>query len=210
MQPLINITAATAHFQTHDPVMHTLLLHSLSAPHPIAIPQPKPPDQFFHSIVTSIISQQISTKAAASIRMRVEEMLGDVTPAQVAATPETSLRDCGLSTQKVRYLMYNATHWEELPYREFYTMDDEDVINTLTKLYGIGRWTAEMFCLFSLGRADIFSYGDLGLMNSLYRNYQYYPHYRRKIASTVERWSPHRSAASLALWHTIDNGPVLL
>ena len=64
--------------------------------------------------------------------------------------------------------------------------------------------------MFSLARPDVFSYGDLGLMQSLYQHYAFRPHWKRKIATTVESWSPHRTSASLALWFTKDNGPVLL
>lgn len=210
MKARIDTDAAQAHFTVHDPIMADLLRRSLTAEHPIAIPQPKAPEQYFHSIVTSIISQQISTKAAALIRARVETVLERVTPERVLATDPEALRAAGLSGQKVRYITTNAATWESLPYREFPTLPDAAVIDHLTQLYGIGRWTAEMFLMFSLARPDVFSYGDLGLMQSLYRNYQYYPHYRRKIASTVDAWAPHRTAASLALWHTVDNGPVLL
>ena len=206
----INTQAALKHFAQADPVMHQLLTRSLDAPHPIALPIPKAPDRYFHSIVTSIISQQISTKAAAAVRTRVETLLGEVTPARVQEVPSDALKACGLSHQKVRYITHNAEVWESLPYHQFPELSDEAVIAALTQLYGIGRWTAEMFLMFSLARPDVFSYGDLGLMQSLYRNYDYYPHYRRKIAATVESWAPHRTAASLALWHTVDNGPVLL
>jgi DNA-3-methyladenine glycosylase II len=210
MKTRIDINAARAHFKARDPIMYHLVEKSLAAPNPIAVPVPKPPSKYFHSIVTSIISQQISTKAASAVRGRVEDLLGDVTPASVQAVNPDTLKACGLSHQKVRYITHNAEVWETLPYQSFATLSDAEVITHLTKLYGIGRWTAEMFLLFSLARPDVFSYGDLGLMQSLYRNYQYYPHYTRKIATTVEGWAPHRTAASLALWHTVDNGPVLL
>lgn len=206
----IDLDAAAQHFNVHDPHMASLLHISRTAEHPIAVPQPKEPHHYFHSIVTSIISQQISTKAASAVRTRVEDLLGDVTPTRVQEVDLTSLKACGLSHQKVRYITHNAGVWEQLPYHTFATMEDEAVIAELTKLYGIGRWTAEMFLMFSLARPNIFSYGDLGLVQSLYRNYQYYPHYTRKIAATVDSWAPHKTAASLALWHTVDNGPVLL
>jgi DNA-3-methyladenine glycosylase II len=206
----INITAAQQHFKATDPIMYELLRRSLTAPHPIALPEPKAPEQYFHSIVTSIISQQISTKAASAVRGRVEALLGEVTPTSVKQVDHDTLKACGLSQQKVRYITHNADVWESLHYHSFADMNDEAVIAELTQLYGIGRWTAEMFLMFSLARPDVFSYGDLGLMQSLYRNYQYYPHYTRKIAATVEGWAPHRTVASLALWHTVDNGPVLL
>jgi DNA-3-methyladenine glycosylase II len=67
-----------------------------------------------------------------------------------------------------------------------------------------------MFPIFTMGRPDVFSRGDLGLMQSLYRTYNYKPHYVRKVHTTIADWSPHRTLAALALWHSLDNGPVLL
>lgn len=190
--------------------MFELLNRGLTAPEPIAIPVPKPPERYFESIVASIISQQISTKAADAVRGRVVGYLGTITPERVAAADPEALRACGLSAQKVRYLMHNAAVWHTLDIADFPTMPDEAVIAELITLYGIGRWTAEMFCIFSLARPNVFSYGDLGLMLSLYQHYHYRPHYRRKIRTTVTAWSPHQTAASLALWYARDNGPVLL
>ena len=190
--------------------MAGLLEQALAAEHPIAVPRPKPEHEYFGSIVASIISQQISTKAADAVRRRVLEFLGEFTPEAVLRADFDTLKACGLSSQKTKYIRHNAEVWHTLPVGEFRAMADEAVIHELTRLYGIGRWTAEMFLMFSLARPDVFSYGDLGLMNSLYKNYGFRPHYVRKISATVEGWSPHRTAASLALWHTIDNGPVLL
>ncbi len=190
--------------------MAGLLEQALSAEHPVAIPRPRPEREYFASIVASIISQQISTRAADAVRARVLTFLGEFTPDAVLAADFDCLKACGLSGQKTKYLRHNAKVWHTLPVGNFKKMSDEEVIQELTRLYGIGRWTAEMFLMFSLARPDVFSYGDLGLMKSLYRHYDYRPHYVRKIAATVERWSPHRTTASLALWHTIDNGPVLL
>lgn len=209
MSTKIDLDAAAAHFAHCDPTMSTLLNISRTGPESITIPKSKPAEQYFHSLVASIIGQQISTKAASAVRGRVEQLLDTVTPENVLHTPRASLKQCGLSEQKVRYITENAAVWETLPYRQFSTMSDEEIIAVLAQLYGIGRWTAEMFLLFSLARPDVFSYGDFGLRQSLYRHYRYYPHYRRKIEATVTAWSPHRSVASLCLWHTLNNSPVL-
>lgn len=206
----IDLAAAESHFTEYDPVMHRLLTRARTAPAPIAVPTPKQENEYFKSIVTSIISQQISTKAAEAVRARVEAFLGEVTPERVQSSDKEALRACGLSGQKVRYIRHNAEIWGDVPINAFSSMSDEEVISELTKLYGIGRWTAEMFLMFSLARPNVFSYGDLGLMNSLYREYNYHPHYTKKIRDTVNSWSPHKTAASLALWHTTDNGPVIL
>lgn len=206
----IDTTAAYKYFKTTDPIMATVVKQALTAAYPIAIPQKKSVDAYFSSIATSIISQQISTKAADAIRGRVVSLLGTITPETVIAVDFDTLKQCGLSTKKTEYLKHNAQLWHTLPITELDAMNDEAVIKELTKLYGIGRWTAEMFLMFSLARPDVFSFGDLGLMKSLYRHYNFKPHYTRKIEATVALWSPHRTVASLALWHTIDNGPVLL
>ena len=206
----IDTTAAIKYFKTTDPIMALVVERALTAERPIAIPVRKPTDAYFGSIVTSIISQQISTKAADAIRGRVVTLLGTVTPETVTAVDFETLKQCGLSAKKTEYLKHNAAIWHTLPIHDLPEMSDEAVIKELTKLYGIGRWTVEMFLMFSLARPDVFSYGDLGLMKSLYRHYNFKPHYTRKIRSTVDSWSPHRTVASLALWHTIDNGPVLL
>jgi DNA-3-methyladenine glycosylase II len=207
----IDLKAAARHFAATDPVMAQLLRNALTAPRPIMLPQQKPVNEYFSTIVTSIISQQISTKAADAVRGRVVAHLGGaVTPETVMRADFDELKSCGLSNQKTKYLKHNAEVWSRVPSHEFATMDNEAVITELTKLYGIGRWTAEMFLIFSLARADVFSYGDLGLMKGLYLSYHYKPHYVRKIKTTVDNWSPHQTTASLALWFVLDNGPVLL
>lgn len=207
----INLTKAARHFAATDPTMAQLLHDALAASSPIAIPQAKPAHEYFASIVSSIISQQISTKAADAVRGRVIAHLGGtITPEAVLRSDFEALKSCGLSNQKTKYITHNAQVWAHVPIHEFATMDNEAVITELTKLYGIGRWTAEMFLIFSLARGDVFSYGDLGLMKGLYQSYGYKPHYVRKIKTTVDNWSPHQTAASLALWFVLDDGPVLL
>lgn len=207
----IDLNAAAAHFQDVDPVMAQLLTDALSAPEPIAIPQPKPVEQYFASIVASIISQQISVKAADAVRSRVVQHLGGhITPESVQRSDFDTLKACGLSNQKTKYIKHNAKTWSDIPTTQFTSMSDDAIIKELTSLYGIGRWTAEMFLMFSLTRPNVFSYGDLGLMQGLYRAYSYHPHYVRKIQHTVDSWAPHKTTASLALWFVKDNGPVLL
>ncbi len=206
----IDTEEAKKYFTINDPVMATLLERALTAEFPIAIPKKKPTSKYFGSIVTSIISQQISVKAADAIRGRVEALLVDINPETVTKVDFWDLKNCGLSEKKTQYIKQNAELWHEIPVGNFVHMTNEEIITELTKLYGIGRWTVEMFLMFSLARPDVFSYGDLGLMKSLYHHYNLKPHYVRKIPATVENWAPHRTVASLALWHTIDNAPVLL
>lgn len=206
----IDTQAALIYFKQHDAVMYEILKASLESSTPLLTPKAKPTSAYFHSIVSSIISQQISVKAADAVRGRVEALLGDVTPQSVLQTDRAILQTCGLSHQKVKYIYYNAEHWHTIPTSSFSDMSDKEIISELTKLYGIGTWTAEMFLIFSMARPNVFSYGDLALVQSLYTAYSYYPHYTKKIATTVEGWSPHQTSASLALWYARDKGPVLL
>lgn len=200
-----DLKAARKHFSLHDPVMAALLDTSLKTKRPLIIPIPRPESEYFAAIASSIISQQISIHAAKAIKTRVTTLLGMVTPANVLAVDFLELKSCGLSEKKTQYLKHNAEVWHEIPVGNFVHMNDEEVIAELIKLYGIGRWTAEMFLMFSLARPNIFSYGDLGLMQGLYRNYPLKPHFNRKIAATIDNWSPHKTIASLLLWHSKDS-----
>ena len=189
MEQSLDLSAARKHFKAHDPIMYHLVKQVTEHKNPIVLPKPLPPRAYFGAIVSSIVGQQISTKAAAA---------------------EEDLQSCGLSAQKTRYLKTNADLWHTIPVRSFAHMNDEEIIAELTKLYGVGTWTAEMFLMFSMARPDVFSYGDLGLMGALYQNYPLKTHWNRKLEQTVNAWSPHRTIASLTLWHVRDNEPVIL
>jgi DNA-3-methyladenine glycosylase II len=195
---------ALSHFTRHDHVMARLHEYRVQSQSPRILPTPSQPGDYFTRLSEAIIGQQISTKAAASIRKNVYAMLGAITPETLLQTDTEVLRSCGLSGQKISYLQRNAALWHTIPFTTFTELSDETIITELTKLYGVGRWTAEMFCIFTLAREDVYSFGDLGLMQSLYHYYAYKPRYVRKIAATVTNWSPYRSQAALALWHARD------
>ncbi|MBY0309910.1 DNA-3-methyladenine glycosylase 2 family protein [Patescibacteria group bacterium] len=219
----IDTQAALKHFIVVDPTMAALVSTALTAPAPIALPEAKSQSDYFGSIVRSIVSQQISVKAADAVFVRVLARVSGVevvrtqrrdtpgiTPERVLAVPEDELRACGLSLQKTKYIRHNALVWDSIDTKHFATRPDNEIIEELVKLYGIGRWTAEMFLMFTLARPDVFSFGDLGLMQSIYEHYPVKPHHVRKINTLVESWAPHRTLASLALWWHKDGGPVLL
>ena len=205
---MIDTHSALKHFKVHDPHMAHLLHNALDASNPITLPKAKPESQWFSSIVSSITSQQISTKAAASIFGRLKATLGEITPEAVINTPRTEVRSCGLSDRKTDYIYHNANAWKTLPTNSFQEMSDEDIIIEMTKLYGIGRWTVEMFLMSTLARPDVFSYGDLGLMQGMFQNYPLKPHWNRKIEALVNSWSPHKTLSSLTLWYYKDGGPI--
>jgi DNA-3-methyladenine glycosylase II len=173
----IDTKAALKHFKATDSTMAVLLQSVLKGSTPLSLPIPKQPAEYFASIASSVVSQQISTHAARAIKARVVEALGgSITPQSVIDIDFLLLKSCGLSEKKTHYLKHNAEIWHEIPIEKFDSMTNEEIISELTKLYGIGRWTAEMFLMFSLARPDVFSFGDLTLVQSLYKHYNLKPH----------------------------------
>ena len=158
----------------------------------------------FGALCRSILAQQIGSQAARSIHSRFLALFSpEKSPAPerlLTLTPD-EIQACGVSRRKVEYLRALATEFHAGMLRNvrLAAMTDEDVIDHLTRIPGIGVWTAEMFLLFSLGRIDIFSVGDLALRAGVERveGKEMPPH---KIAKVARRWSPYRSVASLYLW----------
>ena len=159
------------------------------------------------------MGQQLSTKAAASIWGRVTAAFDDETPspAQLIEADGQTLRDAGLSWSKVGFLKDLAERVEDgrLDLDHLGELADEDVIAELTEIKGIGRWTAEMFLIFHLGRPDVVSTGDLGIRRAVQIAYGLDelpgPQDLERIA---EPWRPHRTLACLYLWRSLDNVPV--
>jgi DNA-3-methyladenine glycosylase II len=162
----------------------------------------------FVDLVRSIAGQQLSVKAASTIWGRVETLLGgSVTVAGVLSVPQEALRAAGLSTPKTKYIkgIAEAVTDGTLCLDQFHEMQDEAVIEQLTRVKGIGRWTAEMFLIFALARPDVFSFGDIGLRNAMTKLYGEMS--RETQEAIVAKWSPYRSFACLLLWESLDNTP---
>jgi DNA-3-methyladenine glycosylase II len=163
-------------------------------------------------LVSAVVGQQLSAKAAATIRGRVMEPYGDrmPTPEELLAADETDLRTAGLSGRKVEYLRDLARHVTdgELDLDALPTMSDEEVIEEITAVRGFGRWTAEMFLVFHLRRPDVLPVGDLGIRRATQREYELEdlpdPEELERIA---EPWRPHRTLACLYLWESLANAP---
>jgi DNA-3-methyladenine glycosylase II len=163
----------------------------------------------FRMLVRSIISQQISVAAARSIRGRLEALVAPepITSGSIVGLTPAELRTVGLSERKASYILDLATkvHSEEVPLHHFGRVADEEVIAELTGIRGIGRWTAQMFLIFSLGRLDVFPEDDLGVLAAI-RNL----HGMRKLPSkrTARRlsapWRPYASIASWYCWRSLD------
>jgi DNA-3-methyladenine glycosylase II len=165
----------------------------------------------FKALARAIVGQQLSAKAAATIFSRFEGLYDAFpTPAQVLATPDERLRAVGLSSQKLGYLRDLCRRIEEgqLPLDVLERMEDEAVIEALTQVKGVGRWTAEMFLIFRLQRPDVLPVGDLGIVRAVQRAYKL-----RKAPSPDrltrigEAWRPYRSVACWYLWASLNNDP---
>jgi len=167
-------------------------------------------DPFF-SLSRSIVGQQISVKAAESVWQKMLALMGDVTPQAVADENEDSLRECGLSRPKARYILSLAEHFIDgsLKQEQWSEMDDEAVIERLVQVKGIGRWTAEMFLIFHLLRPDVLPLGDIGIQKAIANNFNggIRPS-AKEMATIAEPWRPWRSVASWYLWRSLDAVPV--
>ena len=195
------IRRAERYLTKADPIMKQLILRHGHCP--IAARDLQP----FHMLANSIISQQLSTKAAATIKVRVGDLVG--VPFQISnvlSTDPTKLRGAGLSEAKARYIRELAAHVSDgrLDFEEIIALDDEAVIEKLVIVPGIGRWTAEMFLLFGLKRLDVLAVGDAGLQRAARILYGT----RRKSATLLPRvgetWRPYRSIASWYLWRSLE------
>lgn len=152
----------------------------------------------YGALLSAIVSQQISVAAAAGIWGRLEAA-GAATPAGMRALDDDALRACGLSRPKVRYArgLVDA----DLDYDALAHMSDADAAATLTALPGIGRWTAEMYLMFSLGRADVFAPGDLALQESARLLFGLEDRPKPKVFDAMaEDWAPWRAVAARVLW----------
>lgn len=152
---------------------------------------------YFEDMVDAMCSQQLSGKAAKTIFERVKKQLVKITPKNVLATDEKDLRDCGLSWQKVSYIKDLATKVVDgdLNLLILNKLSDEEVINKLIQVKGIGRWTAEMFLMFSLARPDIFPKDDLGIQKAM----------KNLKIKNPNNWKPYKTVASWYLWRSLEN-----
>lgn len=159
-----------------------------------------PADDEFRRLVVSIVNQQLSTASADAIRGRVFDLLGEVTPETVLDAERAALRDAGLSGTKVDYLRNAATAFRDGDFSRaaFDGRSDEAVVEALTEITGIGRWTAEMYCIFALGREDVLPLGDLAVRRGLEDLYGCDS--REEMRSVAEPWRPYRSYATLYVW----------
>jgi len=165
----------------------------------------------FEALVEAIVSQQLSIKAADTIFQRFVALTPGKkfpTPREIIKMPVAKMRKCGLSRMKVSFIkdLAKKTLDGSLDFKKMDRWSDEEVIEHLTAVKGIGRWTAEMFLIFSLRRDDVFSYGDLGLRKAIQRIYKMRKEPTQRQAEKITaKWKPYRSLGSRYLWASIDN-----
>ena len=201
----MNLPAAEKHLRRCDPHM-ARIINELELR-----PRGTEPDAW-RALVSSICGQQISVHAARAVRNRfaaLEPNRDFPTPEFVIEADDETLRGAGLSRAKVLAVRDLAARLEDgrLQPENFASMNDEDVIAALIPTRGIGRWTAEMFLIFSLGREDILAVDDLGLRNAIKRLYELPELSAEEMRRIAEPWRPFRSVASWYLWQWLDNAP---
>ena len=197
------IETALRHFRSSDPVLQETI--KKVGPFRLQLQGDR-----FQALVRSIISQQISTSAARSIRGRLEDLLapGSITPGDIVTLKAQQLRSVGLSGQKVSYIqdLAGRVHSGEVNLRQIGRLTDERVIERLTRVRGIGHWTAQMFLMFSLGRPDVFPHGDLGIRSAIRKAYGLDELPDRQQSEEIARpWHPHATIASWYLWRSLEN-----
>lgn len=172
---------------------------------PIEI-KPRGKADYFEHLLSSITNQQLSGKAADTIFGRVKERVGVITPKNILAVKDGDLRACGLSWAKVSYVKDLSKRVKnfKLKVKNLDQLPDDEVMKELIEVKGIGRWTAEMFLMFTLARPDIFPADDLGIKNGLKKltGREMKP---KEIAEFAQRWKPYRTYAARYVWESLDN-----
>jgi 3-methyladenine DNA glycosylase/8-oxoguanine DNA glycosylase len=191
---------AILHLKKNDPVLRRLI--ERAGPYKISYHEPD-----FPSLARAIVYQQLNGKAAATIWSRVETAAGELTPERILALTPRRLRAAGLSRQKLAYLrdLAAATAQGRLNFAELPSLDDETVVERLTAVKGIGRWTAHMFLIFALRRPDVLPVGDYGIRAAIRAAYELeeLPNPARMEELAV-KWRPYCSVASWYLWRSLD------
>jgi DNA-3-methyladenine glycosylase II len=196
------VKAAIKHLKSADPIMADLI--DRAGPFTLKLDRDR-----FGILVRSIVSQQISTKAARSIRMKLVALLkpDSLSAEAIHRRTDEELRTAGLSRQKVSYLRDLSARVidQRLQLSQIGRLSDEDAIEHLIQVRGIGRWTAQMFLIFSLGRLDIFPHNDLIVRSSIKELYQFEElPTKHESHAIAEKWKPFSSIATWYCWRLID------
>lgn len=203
--PLLDFPAAKRHLARRDPVLKGVIAA-------VGDCTLQPGGDPFSLLARAIVAQQISSKAAASISAKLLKAVGPrkLTAAKILAAPDEVLRGAGLSANKLRSLrdLAEKAVSKELPLHLLHQLDDEEVIEKLVPVRGIGRWTAQMFLIFGLGRLDVLPVDDYGLRAAVQKHYTLEA--MPKGAALTEMaapWRPYRSVATWYMWRSLGGVP---
>ena len=163
----------------------------------------------FYTLIRSVIGQQISVKAASTVWSRFCERIGDIEPDNILSADIEELRSCGLSQRKAEYVTGISESWSDYDSLEWKEMSDEEIIQELIKLRGVGKWTAEMILIFTMLRPDVFPIGDIGMIRGIEKSYNSGERMSRdELYAISEKWKPWRTVACCFMWRTVDPEPV--
>jgi DNA-3-methyladenine glycosylase II len=198
----LDTQTATRHLSRADPVMRALIKDV----GPCAL-KPGARGDHFTTILRAIVGQQLSAKAAETIFQRIAALHPNgrkILPKDILGMPDANLRAAGLSNAKTLYVKDLAARVEsgELNFARLIRKPDDDIVDALVAVKGIGRWTAEMFLIFRLGRPDVWAIDDLGLRNAVKNLYKIEPK-KPQLIEIAEPWRPWRSVASWYLWRSL-------
>ncbi len=156
----------------------------------------------FTALVSSVVSQQISSKAAETVWGRLYKLLGNITPETLAQADLSKIQGCGMSQRKAGFIkgIVDAAIAGKVDFNTLHTLTDGEIIKKLTSLHGVGIWTAEMILIFSLCRPDVVSYKDLAIRRGMMNLYGFKELSKEKFERYRKRYSPYGSVASLYLW----------
>lgn len=193
------------HFKKHDPILYSYAIKVGK----LEVIKKDKPENYFYRLCREIVCQQLSDKAGSTIFSRFQKLFpnGLVTAPDVLSISHEQLRASGMSNAKARYirnLAEDCIHGD-FPILYLDTMNDEEILQVLTKVKGIGPWTAQMFLMFTLAREDIFSHGDLGLKKGLIKMYNLKKNpTKNQIEKIISKWSPYKTYASRILWASLE------
>lgn len=194
------------HFLQNDAILHAAYVRGGRQLDALV---PSKTTEYFADLCEAIVNQQLSDKAGRTIFSRFASLFPKrrITPKHIVSLKEEDIKSAGLSWSKTRFITSLARSFinKDIDFSLLPTLSDEAVVGELVKLKGIGKWTAEMFLMFSLGRENVFSFGDLGLRRAIEKLYGFKkPPTDRQIAKIITSWSPYKTYACTILWRSLD------
>jgi DNA-3-methyladenine glycosylase II len=204
-----SIQAAAEHLRAHDPILAKVIDN-------FPLPTIAPHNNYYRALVESVVSQQLSVKAAATILNRFKDLYTNdfPSPEEIVATADEQLRSVGLSRQKISYIKDLASKVLDgsIQFSQLDTLSNEEIITELTNVKGVGVWTVHMFLMFCMGRLNVLPVGDLGIKNGIFALYNLDEKPSPDIIALIaldNGWRPYESVASWYIWQSLNNKPAL-